>query len=82
MTTSKGGIHLVGAAALLAKAEQRGREQVQAQPVGLTRDAIRVETCKIMIKQFREQCSAVEQGDPARTVVELMLDSFEKVLTQ
>lgn len=81
MTTSKGGIHLVGAAALLAQAEQRGRAQA-AQPTGMTRDSIRVETCKIMVKQFREQCSAVEQGDPARTVVELMLDSFEKVLTQ
>lgn len=70
-------IHLIGAAAALAAAETR----VQ-QPAGLTRDKIKIDTMQIMVKQFREQCKVVEQGDPARTVVELMLDSFEKVLTQ
>lgn len=75
MTTSPGGIKLVGAAALIQQAEERGRTE------NLTRDKIRVQTALIMIKQFRDQCSAVEQGDPARIVCELMLDSFEKVLT-
>jgi len=82
MTTSKGGIHLVGAAALIAQAEERGRQEQQSRATVMTRDGIRVQTALIMCKQFREQCNAVPQGDPARTVVELMLDSFEGVLTK
>lgn len=78
MTKSTGGIHLVGAAALIAQAEQRGRGE------GMTRDNIRVQTALIMVKQFRDQIreSGTPDNDPARNVCELMLDSFEGVLTK
>lgn len=73
-----GRIHLIGQAAALAVAENENLQRKRA--AGLTREQIKIDTLQIMIKQFRVQCNSVPQGDPARTVVEMLLDAFEKVL--